>query len=218
MKIFNNLLILFFITVIITSCNNNKSVKENKEKLDSAKYKTIEKLKIAINGETTASKKYLAFSKKAEKEGYSLIAKLFLAVSKSESIHAKNHSETLKKYGYMFSPTVSTFEIKSTEENLKNAIEGENYEITQMYPEFIKVAEDEKLPDAKGSLTWAMMIEIKHKTFYQNALQAITVKNESTLPGQYYICPKCGNTFCKQTLVDYCELCMTYKGNFIYFM
>ena len=151
--------------------------------------KTIVDLKEGIKGETTASAKYAAFAKKAREEGNDTIAKLFDAASKSEAVHAANHTKVLEKLGEKMEAFTPQFEVKTTAENLQAAIEGEGYEETTMYPGFIKDAENEKVPDAIKSFTWAMDTEKKHNVFYTKALDALKSGNESTLSFNYEVCP-----------------------------
>ena len=79
---------------------------------NSAKVKTIQNIKDAIIGETTASTKYAAYAKKAREEGYNNIALLFEAASKSESIHAGNHLAVLKQLGENIDNFSPKFEVK----------------------------------------------------------------------------------------------------------
>ena len=98
---------------------------------------TIENLKAAFAGEAQASRRYTAFAKKADSEGYSQVAKLFRAAALSESIHAINHLNALGA-------------IASTDDNLRAAIAGENYEVVNMYPGFIQTAESEENKKARN--------------------------------------------------------------------
>ena len=102
--------------------------------------KTVEDLKEAFAGESQANRRYLAFAEQAEKDGFPQAARLFRAAAHAETIHAMNH---LKAMG----------EVKSTAENLQAAIDGENYEVVSMYPQFIKDAEEEA---QKRSLTFVL--------------------------------------------------------------
>jgi rubrerythrin len=177
--------------------------------------KTIENLKAGIKGETTASAKYAAFAQKAMKEGKINIAKLFEAASKAESIHAANHRKVLEGLGekmYDFKPE---FEVKSTAENLQNAIDGETYEVTTMYPQFLADAKKEKADKAEKSFTWAYDTEKKHQQFYTQNLQALKTGTESSLPFEYAVCPTCGNTYDKGTIDPKCAFCQTSKDKFI---
>jgi rubrerythrin len=180
--------------------------------------KTIENLKAAYNGESTASAKYLKFAEKAKEEGFDTLAMMFNATSKAEAIHADNHKKTLEKLGEKVdAPTIGNFEVKTTAENLADAIKGEGYEIETMYPDFLKAAAEEKCEDATKSFTWAMDTEKKHKDFYQKALDAINAGGEKTLPLKWYVCPVCGNTYDEPTVKAVCDFCQTKQEKFIAF-
>jgi len=86
---------------------------------------TMDNLKEAFTGESEANRKYLAFAKKAEEEGFLQVARLFRAAAYAETVHAHNHLQFMGA-------------IKSTEENLKTAIEGEVAEFKEMYPQMIE--------------------------------------------------------------------------------
>lgn len=177
--------------------------------------KTIENLKAGIKGETTASAKYAAFAQKAKEEGYVAVAKLFEAASKSESVHASNHTKALEALGEKMDDFKPEYEVKSTVENLQAAIDGESYEVLTMYPKFLDDAKLEKADKALKSFTWAMDTEKKHKDFYQQALAAINAGNEKTLPMGYEVCPVCGNTYSEQAVDEKCAFCQTPRDKFI---
>ena len=180
--------------------------------------KTIENLKAAINGESTASAKYAAFAAKAREEGYDTIAKMFDATSKAENIHASNHMTVLVKLGVEYSPQIDSFKVLSTQENLQAAIDGETYESTTMYPNFLKDAETEKVMEATTSFTWAKDTEVKHMEFYKKALETISSSAKETgLPFSWAVCPKCGNTFAEGSIEETCSFCMTPKEKYIQF-
>ncbi len=107
------------------------------------------------------------------------------------------------------------FEVKTTAENLQTAIEGESYEVSTMYPQFLADANAEKVEKAIKSFTWAMDTEKKHQEFYSKALEAINAGNESTLPFEYAVCPVCGNTYDKAALDPSCAFCQTSNEKFI---
>ena len=87
--------------------------------------KTKNNLMEAFAGESQANRKYLAFANKADQEGYPGIAKLFRAAAAAETVHAHAHLRILEG-------------IKTTEENLKEAISGETHEFASMYPKMIE--------------------------------------------------------------------------------
>lgn len=180
--------------------------------------KTIENLKTAFDGESTASAKYAAFAEKAKAEGLDTIAVMFMATSKAEAIHAANHLKVLEKLGVKVEgPRIGGYEVKTTAENLADAINGEGHEVESMYPGFITEAENEKAADAIKSFGWAVDTEKKHKAFYKSALDALNGGGESSLPFKWLVCPVCGNTYDLATMVKVCDLCMTSGEKFITF-
>jgi rubrerythrin len=156
--------------------------------------KTTDDLKAAFAGESQASRKYLSFAKKADEEGLAQIARLFRAASHAETIHAHNHLKALEG-------------IQSTTENLQTAIAGENYEVTSMYPDFIKDAEEEGAKKALRSFQWAMDVEKVHEELYRKALAALEA-HETQAESDYYICPICGYTH-EGPLEGKCPVCGT---------
>ena len=175
---------------------------------------TINNLKDALTGETTASAKYLAYSKKAKEEGYNKIALLFEAASKSEQIHANNHKAVLEQLDVKIDKIEPKFEVKSTKENLQDAIKGESYEVSTMYPGFIKTAQDGNVNLALISFSYAYQTEKKHKAMYQNALEKLNDSKENTLSALYMVCTTCGNTYDGQA-PKRCGISMTPRERFI---
>lgn len=154
--------------------------------------KSVENLKSAFAGESQANRRYTAFAKKAQDDGYPQVAKLFRAAAAAETVHALSHFKALG-------------EIKSTAENLQAAIAGENYEVVTMYPEFIQDAEAEGVKKALTSFTWAWEVEKVHEMLYRKALDGL----KGDLPEvDYYVCPVCGNTH-EGTPPDRCPVCNT---------
>ncbi len=156
--------------------------------------KSVDDLKAAFAGESQANRKYLAFAKKADDEGLTQIAKLFRAVAAAETVHANNHFRALDG-------------VKSTTENLKEAINGENYEVETMYPDFLKDAEDESVKRAVTTFRWAWEVEKVHEVLYRKA--QIALETQQPLPEvDYYVCPVCGNTH-EGPLEGKCPVCGT---------
>lgn len=180
--------------------------------------KTIENLKAAYNGESTASAKYAAFAEKAKAEGFDTVAVMFLATSKAEAIHAANHLKVLEKLGEKIAgPEIGSFTTLTTAENLTDAIKGETYELETMYPGFIATGGTEKSSDAVKSFTWALDTEKKHQVFYQAALDALNGGGEKTLPDKWFVCPVCGNTYDAGSVTAKCDFCMTPKEKYLPF-
>ena len=175
---------------------------------------TVKNLKEAIKGETTASAKYAAYAKKAKEEGYNKIALLFSAASKAESIHAGNHNAVLKQLGEKMDDFTPEYTVKSTKENLQDAINGETYEISTMYPEFLKAAQEDNVNLALISFNYAYQTEKKHAELYKKTLSQLDAGNENTLASKYFVCTTCGNTY-ENDAPARCGISMTPKERFV---
>ena len=147
-------------------------------------------LKEAFAGESQANRKYLAFAKQADKEGFPQVARLFRAAAEAETVHAHNHLRALKG-------------INGTRENLLEAIAGEIHEFKNMYPQMIADAELEGATEARRSFTFANAVEKVHAELYQKALDALGASAETF---DYYVCPVCGHTV-ERGAPDKCVVC-----------
>lgn len=154
--------------------------------------KTEENIREAFIGESQARSKYELFSMKAEEEGRHQIAKLFRATALAEKIHARNHFNAMGGLG-------------STVDNLEDAIQGENYEYTQMYPKFIKDAKEDKAVRSLRSLEMASNVEEVHEGLYENALE-VAEKGGDLEEESIYVCQVCGNTEMGDA-PDECPIC-----------
>ena len=161
--------------------------------------KTEENLKAAFAGESQANRKYLAFAKKADKEGFPQIAKVFRAAAAAETVHAHNHFRVLGG-------------IKSTKENVQAAIEGEHYEFNKMYPEFLKDAKNEANKDAERTFNYANDVEKVHHKLYNAAFEAVENGNDLD-KNDIFICPVCGYTH-EGNLPEKCPVCGAVKKVF----
>lgn len=182
--------------------------------LQAANDKSVKDLQAAFTGESTASAKYAAFAKKAREEGNQKVAVLFDAASKAESIHAGNHKAVLQQLNATVPVVTPKFEVKTTIENLKDAIAGESYEVATMYPDFIKDAQSENVTLAMVSFNYAFQVEKKHKALYEKALKALTEGKEKSLASVYMVCSTCGNTY-ENEAPERCGISMTSKDRFI---
>jgi len=160
---------------------------------------TNDNLQTAFAGESQANRKYLFFAEKAEQEGYKQIAKLFRAAADAETVHARNHLKVMQG-------------IKSTRENLLAARGGENYEFTEMYPEFIKQAEAEGNDKAKDSFDLANKVEQIHHGLFDTALIKIE-KGETIGDKPIYVCQYCGTTV-EGEAPEKCPICGAPKKTF----
>jgi rubrerythrin len=161
---------------------------------------TADNLQAAFAGESQANRKYLAFAKKAEADGFPQIAKLFRAAAEAETVHAHAHLRVLKG-------------VNGTVENLEAAVAGEAHEFKSMYPEFVKTAEAEKNAAALTSFRNAMAVEQTHHTLYSEALAAAKAKKD--LPAApIHVCPFCGHTHVGGA-PDVCPVCGAKKDKFM---
>jgi rubrerythrin len=139
---------------------------------------TASNLKEAFAGESQANRKYLAFARKAEQEGFKNVARLFRTTAEAETIHALAHLGAMDGIG-------------STADNLRAAVAGETYEYTQMYPPMLQqaIAEDHR---ARRMFGYATKAEAVHAQLYQMALDAVA-QGRDLSETQFYLCPVCGH-------------------------
>jgi rubrerythrin len=150
---------------------------------------TAENLQEAFAGESQANRKYLAFAKQADKDGFPQAARLFRAAAAAETVHAHAHLKAMKGIG-------------TTAENLQEALAGETHEFTKMYPDMIKTAETQGQKAAARSFRYANEVEKTHASLYKKAL--INLENPEIC--DYYICSVCGHTHEKEA-PEKCPVC-----------
>ena len=131
---------------------------------------TIKNLLAAFEGESNAHAKYMLFAKNADADGLHGAASLFRAAARAEEIHAANHARVIKQLGGEAKCEIHPAEIKSTLENLKSALAGEQYEVDVMYPEFIAEATFRENKAAIRTFTGAMEAEKTHARLYGEAI------------------------------------------------
>lgn len=141
--------------------------------------KSEEFLKEAFAGESQANRRYLAFAKKADQEGYPQAAKLFRAAAEAETVHAHRHLRAMKG-------------IQATADNLKEAVAGETHEFKEMYPEMIEAAKAEENKQALRSFEFANEVEKVHAGLYQDMLDNLETKGKENY--SYWVCSGCGHT------------------------
>ena len=161
--------------------------------------KTEDNLAAAFAGESQANRKYLAFAKRAEKEGHPQIARLFRAAADAETVHAHAHLRVMGG-------------IKGTAENLQAAVDGEGYEFKTMYPDFIEQAKVDNNSQALESFQNANSVEKIHHGLYEKYLQALNNGNKPQTV-DIYVCQVCGNTV-EGEAPDICPICGSPKKKF----
>ncbi len=152
---------------------------------------TQEDLAVAFAGESQANRKYLAFSRQAEKEGFPQVARLFRAAAEAETIHALAHLANMGGVG-------------ATLKNLEAALAGETYEFTEMYPPMVARAEAEG-HRAKVMLRWANQAEQIHARLFQQALEALKAGKDLSQMA-VFLCPVCGDVELGQA-PERCPIC-----------
>ncbi len=163
---------------------------------------TAKNLGDAYAGESMAYMKYNIWADKAEQEGMKNVAKLFRAISYAEKVHATNHWRALGM-------------IKATRDNLQQAIDGETYEVEEMYPSFKAVAELQGEKAAALSTHYALEAEKIHAVMYTKALQSVVAGKDAQV-GDIYICTVCGHTV-EGGAPDTCPICGVKKEKFVKF-
>ena len=137
-----------------------------------------EDLKTAFAGESQANRKYLAYARKAEQDGFPQIARLFRAAAEAETVHALGHLNALGTVG-------------ATLDNLRDAVAGETYEYREMYPPMLERATAEK-HRARVMFGFALKAEEVHAKLYQQALEALQAGHDLAAL-EIYVCPVCGD-------------------------
>ena len=160
---------------------------------------TLGNLKEAFAGESQANQKYRAFAKKAERDGFPNIAKLFRTTAEAERIHAEGHLKAMDQIG-------------STAENLRAAIGGETYEFKEMYPPMLSQAEAEE-HKAKRMFGYAIEAEEVHAKLYAMALEAVE-RGEDLTETDFYLCPVCGYIEFGKPETD-CPICGVKSDKFL---
>ncbi len=184
---------------------------------------TIENLTKAFIGESQARNRYTMYAKIAKKEGYEQIAEIFLLTADNEREHAKwlfrlinelknKSNEDLDEINVMAgAPTT----LGNTAENLQASIAGENYEHTQMYPEFADVAEKEGFSEIAKRLRAIAQAEEHHEERYKKLLKEI---EENTIFKKdkkvQWVCKKCGYVHEGEEPTEKCPSCDHPKNYF----
>lgn len=168
-------------------------------------------LQTAFNGESNAAAKYTLYAQKAKEAGYASVAAFFSAASFAESIHAKKHAKVLKLYNTQAKSEIKLPEWVDVKTALQDAIKGETYEFTEMYPGFIKTATDKKMTAAIKSFENAMKAEVVHAEYYKAAQDNLEAWKAAGK--QFHICNICGYTT-NDGSVETCPYCAAPKTKF----
>jgi rubrerythrin len=171
---------------------------------------TVQNLMAAFEGESNAHARYTAFAAKADADGLHGAASLFRAAARSEQIHAGNHSRVLHQLGSNSECEIHPVEVKSTLENLKTALNGEQYEIDTMYPGFLEEATARKNTGAIRTFTGALEAEKTHARLFSEAIALLVAGKKDSWIGEardFYVCPVCGYTSETEEEHERCPVC-----------
>ncbi len=149
-------------------------------------------LEAAFAGESQAHVKYAAFADKAEQEGKANVARLFRAASFAEQVHATKHLKTLSGIG-------------GTSDNLEAAMGGEGFEVDEMYPAYMAVADAQAEPAAHKTFSRAFEAEKVHRALYKKAKEAVDAGGDADA-APVWVCDHCGFTG-EGEAPDRCPLC-----------
>ena len=175
---------------------------------------TAQNLRSAFGGESQAHMRYRIWGAKADEDGFPTVARLFRATSDAEEVHATLHFKALKEEKGDFSVTSGAgFGLASTSENLQGAIDGELFEVNEMYPAYIAVAEMQEEKVALSAMRFAIEAEKIHADLFTKAKE--TVDSGKDLDAEkILLCPVCG--FISITgEEDNCPICKAKKELFI---
>jgi rubrerythrin len=168
---------------------------------------TAANLRNAHGGESMAHMRYLAWGGRAEKEGFPNIARLFRAIASAETVHANNHFQELKEqFGDSLCASMAVFGLGSMSQNLQGGIMGETYEITEMYPTYLKTAQFQKEKGAELSFHYALEGEQTHRALFQKAKDAVDSSGKDVALGPMQVCTVCGWTH-EGDIPEKCPIC-----------
>jgi rubrerythrin len=171
---------------------------------------TVKNLLAAFEGESNANAKYTRFAAKADADGLHGAASLFRAAARAEQIHAANHARVIKQLGGEATCQIHTAEVKTTLENLKTALGGEQYEVETMYPDFLAEATERKNTAAIRTFHGALEAEKTHARLYGEALALLEAGKKDSWIGtakDFFVCPVCGYTSETPDEHERCPVC-----------
>lgn len=177
---------------------------------------TASNLRSAHAGESMAYMRYRVWGEHAKKEGFPNVGRLFEAIAFAERVHASNHFKELKDLPGDFGVSaMGGFGLGSTVDNLAGAIAGENFEIYQMYPAYLAVAEMQQEKGAQTSMGWALEAEKIHAKLFSDAKDSVG-KGEDILETDIQICSICGYTGLGEA-PSTCPICGAKQEKFVVF-
>jgi rubrerythrin len=171
---------------------------------------TVQNLMAAFDGESNAHARYTAFAIKADEDELRGVASLFRAAARAEQIHAANHARVINMLGGRAECEIQIAEVKSTLENLKAALNGENYEVESMYPAFLAEATEQKNTAAIRTFHGALEAEKTHARLFSETIALLAAGKKDSWISEardFYICPVCGYTSETEEEHERCPVC-----------
>ncbi len=174
---------------------------------------TAANLRNAYGGESMAHMRYGVWGDKAEREGFPNTARLFRAIASAETVHAGNHFRELgNEAGDFLCASMAAFGLGTTSQNLQGGINGETFEINEMYPVYLESAKFQEEKGAQRSFQYALAGEKTHAALFQKAKEAVDAGRDVEL-GPVHVCQVCGWTH-EGELPDVCPVCGAKKDKF----
>ena len=174
---------------------------------------TAANLRNAYGGESMAHMRYGIWGDKAEKDGFPNVARLFRAISAAETVHATSHFRELgSELGDALCASGAVFGLGPTSQNLQGGIDGETFEINEMYPVYVEGARLQEEKGAHRSFNWALAGEKTHVALFQKGKEAVDAGKDVDL-GPLQVCGVCGWTH-EGEAPDTCPICGAKKDMF----
>lgn len=174
---------------------------------------TLSHLQSAFAGESQAHMRYLVYAEKAEKDEMPQIGRLFQAIAWAEQIHASSHFVVMRdQFGAVQTVAGAGFGLGTTAENLAVAIEGEDFEVAEMYPVYKAAAEFQEERGALRSFDWAWKAEQTHAALFREA-KAVAEAGGDLEIDQVNVCSRCGHTLVGDA-PDRCPICNAKKETY----
>lgn len=162
--------------------------------------------------------RYLIFSEVAENEKFPNVARLFKAIAHAEYVHARNHYNLFKELNVDLKVVAEApFGPGTTSKNLELSIRGEEFEVEEMYPAYIALAEAQEMKNAVRSFKWALEAEKIHSKLYREAKSYVDRGEDWPLEGSIWICPVCGHTYVGAEPPEKCPVCGAPKNKYLKF-
>ena len=177
---------------------------------------TAANLRSAFGGESMAHMRYKIWASKAQADGFPNVARLFRAIAYAEEVHAGNHFRAMPgEAGGFLVAAAAGFGLGSTSDNLASAIEGETFEVEEMYPTYKAAAELQGEAKAVLSCHYALEAETIHAAMYADAKKAVDAGKDADV-GPVQVCSCCGHTV-QGTAPGRCPVCGASRDRYVEF-